>query len=390
MHRLLDLLRGTVAGDVSEAEWMSVLDLAAQENILPWTAARLRPLIGGSMPRLASRLEQIDRSAQISTFVWTATLRSTLATFHRRGIPVISLKGPWLAERLYGDAALRSCRDLDLLVHRSDLARAEALLLNLGFATMGRRDDYHRPWHRNGIIVELHHDVENPLAFDFAIDAAWDRSELSEFRQIPARLLAPPDELLYLCLHGVRHRFERLNHILDLKLAFRRWPVSETSVSQLQGSGFGNIVALGAVLASRLDPDIQVEGLCAGPGRRLRRFADDIWEERMSQQAAPLDWRAQHRFYSQLENPGARRALRRMRHLRILLTRLIDSDFVFAEQFNLRRNWQVWLLRPIRLLLQYTVSLTRTGASRPTSTQFAPQTTGKYRNPFSRQKGFQR
>jgi hypothetical protein len=354
MHRLLDLLRGkTVSGEVSEAEWISVLDLAVQENILPWTAACMRPLIGGSMPRVVGRLQQIDRSAQISTFVWTATLKSMLADFHRRGISVISLKGPWLAERLYGDAALRSCRDLDLLVHRSDLARAEALLVDLGFAALGRRDDYHRPWHHNGIIVELHHDVENPLAFDFSMDAAWDRSQLSRFRQIPARLLAPSDELDYLCLHGVRHRFERLSHILDLRLAFRQLPAPPISPSHLSGSELGNIVAFGAMLASRLDPGIQVERACAVPGRHLQSIADEIWEERMSQQAAPLDWQAQHRFYSQLENPGPLRAVRRARHLRILLTRLIDSDFVFAEQFNLRRNWQVWLLRPIRLLLQY-------------------------------------
>ena len=38
--------------------------------------------------------------------------------------------------------------------------------------------------------------------------------------------------------------------------------------------------------------------------------------------------------------------------LRILLTRLIDEDFVFARRFNLNRNWQVRLLRPIRLLVK--------------------------------------
>ena len=108
-----------------------------------------------------------------------ATRASSSADFHRRGIPVISLKGPWLAERLYGDAALRSCCDLDLLVHRSDIAAAEDLLTELGFLPSGRRDDYERPFRRGSIKVELHHDVENPLAFDSRVAdrGDWPSSE---------------------------------------------------------------------------------------------------------------------------------------------------------------------------------------------------------------------
>jgi ribosome maturation factor RimP len=72
----------------------------------------------------------------------------------------------------------------------------------------------------------------------------------------------------------------------------------------------------------------------------------------MAEPAAALDWRAQHRFFLEVETPGWNRFMRRWRHLRILLTRLIDSDFLFAERLRLRRTWQVWLLRPIRLLLR--------------------------------------
>ena len=36
----------------------------------------------------------------------------------------------------------------------------------------GAADDYHRPWHRATTTVELHHDVENPLAFDFHVEGS--------------------------------------------------------------------------------------------------------------------------------------------------------------------------------------------------------------------------
>ena len=357
MQHLLELLRGQArTTDLSEREWMDVLSLAEQESILPWTAACLRKAVRDPTPGLAERLRQIERSARIATFLWTSVLKSTLADFHRRGIPVICLKGPWLAERLYGDAALRTCRDLDLLVHRSGISAAEELLGEAGFMPRGRRDDYHREWHRDSMVIELHHNVENPLAFDFAVEAVWNRSQLSQFRGIPARLLAPEDELLFLCLHGTRHRFERLRHILDLVFAFERLPLPR-GLGQRRDSEFENVVALAAMLVSLINPEIpvaeEIDGRLGRNRERLRGIAGEVWQERMNGTAAALDWQSQHRFYLEIENPGGRRVLRRARHGLILLTRLIESDFAFAEKFNMRRRWQVWLLRPIRLLMKH-------------------------------------
>src|SRR5262249_61546006 len=45
-----------------------------------------------------------------------------------------ALKGPILAERLYPEAAVRRCTDLDLLVAERDIERAAAALEPLGYA----------------------------------------------------------------------------------------------------------------------------------------------------------------------------------------------------------------------------------------------------------------
>jgi len=111
-------------------------------------------------------------------------------------------------------------------------------------------------------------------------------------------------------------------------------------------------------MAACLDPEIAPEipipqAMRASPAdcSRLKRLADRLWQELLLAPPKTLDWAAQHRFYLELENPGRSRFLRRWRHRRILLTRLIDADFAFAGRFNLHRNWQVRLLRPIRLLM---------------------------------------
>jgi hypothetical protein len=85
---------------------------------------------------------------------------------------------------------------------------------------------------------------------------------------------------------------------------------------------------------------------------QLQQTADRLWLTLLNQPSQPLDWRAQHRFYLELQRPGWTRLRLRFRHLRILSTRAIEADFVFAASFGLHRNWQVRLLRPIRLLTQ--------------------------------------
>jgi hypothetical protein len=353
MQTLLDLLRGELKGsNVTAEESMSVLDVAAEENVLPWAAACLRA--HHVSPEVDARLRTIDREARISAFIWSETLRSTLAEFHRRDVPVISLKGPWLAQRLYGDTALRLYADLDLLVKRADFARSEELLSELGFLPAARRDDYARTWTRGGIMLELHDDVENRLAFDFAIDGAWDRAQQAEFEGVPALLLAPSDELRFLCLHGVRHRFERLSHVLDLVLAFRRLAGAESGTHTERCGESERMLALGCMMAARLDPQAAEAAVChtAIPDcQSLEETAERIWQERMREPAPMLNWRTKHLFLLSIERRGWDRLRAGVRHLRILSTRMITDDFTFAAHFHLYRTWQVWMLRPVRLLL---------------------------------------
>jgi hypothetical protein len=356
MQTLLDLMRGELKEpNLPAEEWMRVLDIAEEENILPWAASCMRAQAGLVAPEVDARLREIDRAARISAFVWSETLRSTLAEFHRRDVPVISLKGPWLAQRLYGDTALRLYADLDLLVRRADFVRSEEVLSALGFSAAEGRDDYARTWSRGGIILELHDDVENPLAFDFGIEGAWDRAQPAEFNGVPARLLAPSDELRFLCLHGARHRFERLSHVLDLVLAFRHLPGLQPGTQPERPRESDRVLALGCMMAARLEPQVSEVETCYAAipdAGSLAKIVGQLWQERMQEPAPMLDWRAKHLFLLSIERGGWDRLRARLRHLRILSTRLITLDFAFAANFHLYRTWQVWMLRPVRLLLR--------------------------------------
>ena len=353
MESLLGLLRGHAnQRPLSDSEFTALLRVASEENVFPLLVQRISAL-GIEFPSpQREQLREIKRKAQFSAFIWAESLRSTLAAFHRSGVPVTPLKGPCLAERLYGDVALRTYADLDLLVRPHDLARAEKLLTDLAFIPSGRADDYHRSWNRKAVNLELHRNVDNPLTFDFDVNAAWARAQPSQFSGVPVWIFHPSDELSFLCLHAVRHRFDRLCLLVDLGLAFRRFPLPPLAAAPHKAA-LCNVLALGWIMAAHLDPGIPAlpdSFLHPSERARLEQLAGRLWQERMAEPAPRLDWAAQHSFYLEVETPGWPRIVRRWRHLRSLLWRIIDADYDFAARFHLHRDWQVRLLRPIRLL----------------------------------------
>lgn len=350
MQGLLGLLRGRSVDLHDEAEWEQALALAEEEQILPWVA-RLCVQQTSASPSLRSRLNTIERDAAIAGFYWSSELKSILRAFEQLGIVVVPLKGPFLAERLFGEAALRVSHDLDLLVSKDDLTRAEAVLSVLEFIP-DTPDDYHRQWYRGRTTIELHHDVDNPLAFNVHIKSVLRRVQPAVFQGQRCWQLAPSDELLFLCLHGVRHRFERLSLILDLCLAFEKLDMSETVQARPEVAERSSLLVLGLAMARRLQPEISAPSfLGASPVqfRHLDSLADRLWHRLLTQPSEPLDWRSLHSFYLEIELPG-HRLRRRLRHLQILLDRVIQPDYEFAARFGCHRVWQVRLFRPLRLL----------------------------------------
>jgi hypothetical protein len=327
--------------------------LAEEEHILPYAAACLRSAIGTLSPTIAARLHQIDRDAAIVGFYWSSELHGVLRGFNESNVLVLPLKGPMLAEQLYGSVTLRVSRDLDILVSQADQPRAEAVLTSMGFAP-GPADDYHRPWRRKSTTVELHHNVENPLAFNFHVEGAIRRALPAAFQGQPCVRLTPEDELLFLCLHAARHRYERLSLISDLQLAFEKLPLTENGwCPRPEAAELNNLLVLGLAMARRLQPGLTVPPKCLIADKQtghLEDLADRLWGRLLTQPSKPLDWRAAHSFFVEIEPTGWSRLRRRYRHFKILSMRIIEPDYDFAARFGLRRAWQVRALRPLRLL----------------------------------------
>lgn len=182
------------------------------------------------------------------------------------GIPVIALKGIYLARAVYPEPGLRPMSDMDLLFREQDLERVQWLLLQLGYT----REDVDRPiadylpvrhqlpsFERPGATcIEVHMRIERPSA-GFSIDhtGLWERARHWPLGGRPLLALSPEDLLLHLCLHGMYHHGFRvgLSALTDIARVVRVEPLAWDSFVERAGCWRASSTAFyGLELARRM------------------------------------------------------------------------------------------------------------------------------------------
>ena len=112
---------------LSDQEWTALLDVADEQMVGPRLRHRLlSPVFSPALPdkiTLAAGAMQ-RRTAMVNMHIH-ADFRRVVLELHKRAI-VIVLKGLHLISAVYGDLALRSTGDIDLLVPARDLSSAGA------------------------------------------------------------------------------------------------------------------------------------------------------------------------------------------------------------------------------------------------------------------------
>ena len=115
-------------------------------RLLALFGQRLTNILGASFlpAAFAGAVKETVEAGRSSALVMQMLTWRLLAALSEAGIVAMPLKGPFLSERLYGDAALRSSTDIDLLVPVADLDRALLALEGAGCRRV-RRGRYAPP-----------------------------------------------------------------------------------------------------------------------------------------------------------------------------------------------------------------------------------------------------
>jgi hypothetical protein len=219
--------------------WSAVAALARQFRLAPLLFTRLRSH-GGS--EWSAGIEQQLRADFVLSLARATRfyqhLGAVLGGFHSAGIPVIVLKGAFLAEHVYESVAARPMGDADVLVHAEDLGRAADVLGPLGFRPLSENHPVNEFTHHHhyihvdhGLPVEVHWALCNPRDH-FAIDlpGLWARAVPGTCAGQPVLALAPEDLLLHFCVHNAVHGFGiGPRAIVDVAQVIHRHPAGSPS-----------------------------------------------------------------------------------------------------------------------------------------------------------------
>jgi Uncharacterised nucleotidyltransferase len=346
---LITCLRGLPFIVPQDTDWQALLDLANDNGVLLLVH---RSLIETGVD-LPDFFKASVRNCREIAERFAAELEGLLQQFAEHRIDVLPLKGPALASALYGDATLRSCNDLDLLVRRADYERAETLLFDRGFSARPA-GDHDRRFLRDGLPVELHSELGSPRDFRFDLDDIWNRSHLDEFRGKPVHVMSDDDLVLYLCSHGLTHGFSRLIWILDVAQALGRLPDCNYKVlmQRARQQGLEPCLLMGCEVVRTMFPQklpaTMDAAIATSPeaAARARLAASRLFVEDMD--VVGNDYRG---FYYLQAEPNAIKRLRyRLRHLEPT-----TEDYKWAERHRINRRCMV-VLRPLRLLQKYGVA----------------------------------
>lgn len=241
------------------------------------------------------------------------------------GIPLIPLKGPVLAQQIYGRVSLRRISDLDVLLREPDIARVMPILEARGYQMAPHEptvDDEveRRNSHHVSVVnaekmlrIELHHCLLRPRArgrWDF--DTIAPRLVPLPFMGRTVPMFTPEDLLVYLCEHGAEHTWIRLEWLVAVAELVQSGQVQDWArVTQWAGDlGTTHRVRAALLLANALlGVDISAASIA---GARSDDAANRIVTQRLfADPFRTLETPAERFRYMSLTDPSLAARLRR-------------------------------------------------------------------------------
>jgi Uncharacterised nucleotidyltransferase len=211
-------------------EWNRLFSEATEHSLAPlvdrWLGVSTQSFLP---PSQIERWKQSIRAKAVSCLSLTAGLLGVLREFNLQGIRAIPYKGPVLAVQAYGDAALRSFDDVDIILRQRDMRRAHEAMRSLGYVQTfplglepGGRGmlipgEYKYYSEARDVIVELHTERtlrHFPIAPD--LDKYFERTGSIALSGHQVCTFSPEDALVVLSIHGAKDFWGRLLWIADI------------------------------------------------------------------------------------------------------------------------------------------------------------------------------
>ncbi|WP_043922690.1 nucleotidyltransferase family protein [Paenibacillus terrae] len=225
------------AADLYGLDWARLLRLAEHHRVVPAVYLQLKRINHPAIP--AELLRNLQAQYQRNTLRMLrlqAEAGRVTRLLMNHGIRVLMLKGPALAQQLYGDVSLRTSKDVDLLIAPDDMDQAEQWMQEAGYVSKSgearvlgswKWKDHHASFlhpHKR-VEIELHWRLHPDAGGEPSFEDLWKHRQIGEVTAtgVPCvYTLGSEHQFLYLSAHGARHGWFRLRWLVDIdRLAVR-------------------------------------------------------------------------------------------------------------------------------------------------------------------------
>lgn len=259
----------------------ALISLANQHGILPLVYKAIKKIVEEDSSRSFLHAKRLTPNAEILTelkahymsisqknMLMSAELIRIMKLLEANNIEALAFKGPVLSQMAYGDITLRQFGDLDVLVKKEDIYKIDTFLKQESYdrllaLTPVQENIWIKYAHDLGLIhkgkgthFEMHWsflDEDYPMQVD--LDDFWKETQKVDLNRNRNSLATFSNEnlLLYLCIHGSKHLWERIEWIKDIDLLIQTQTIEwNTVMEKIKGSGFEKMVYLGLSLTASL------------------------------------------------------------------------------------------------------------------------------------------
>jgi hypothetical protein len=351
-------LRALAAG----VDWAVTLEAARLHGVTPLLWWNLSRAGDDAVPadQAAVLQDNFHRNAAHGLLMQREAIR-ILDLLRHRGIRAIPYKGPVLASTVYGNVALRTYSDLDIVVRPRDVDRALALLLDDAYRIVHsgaeRARDEHHHWHHElrredgRVKVELHWSFA-PRSWRFMrdLEPVWGRLEPWDVGGERVDGLCPEDLLMVLCAHGARHWWLRLLWVADIaELVRARTDMDwDRVLGDARHSGGQRLTLAGLALAEELLdaplPPVVLDAMRADPV--VRSVSAQLRTMVLRARPAEPSGRPASKLYL---------AMRERRREKAAYLVYPNEDDLAAVSLPAAMTGLYWAVRPVKLASKYVV-----------------------------------
>ncbi|WLQ17480.1 nucleotidyltransferase family protein [Hahella aquimaris] len=217
---------------LESSDWECFIQQLRWHRVTPLVWRKLSSIAESIPGGVSKKICLMEREARFRNLKHYAELERIGGLLQKNRLPYVCLKGPALSARLYQDASLRECRDLDVLAPREHITVLGRLLKEAGYRRVTPSDSasplvveaylksnkdfiFHNA--SRDIFLELHMRLDdNEYVLPELGEGLFERDYPYYKNEFGHVCLSAEDEFIYLVMHGARSCWARLSWLSDI------------------------------------------------------------------------------------------------------------------------------------------------------------------------------